>query len=53
MSEEMMKNLQKYNEKIFQSQQSIERNQKELDDILSKSDRSLGERHSLIHYTKI
>lgn len=47
MSEEMMKNLQKYNEKIFQSQQDIERNQKELDDILSKSDRSLGERHSL------
>lgn len=47
MSEEMMKDLQKYNEKIFQSQQDIERNQKELDDILSKSDRSLGERHSL------
>ena len=53
MSEEMMKNLQKYNEKIFQSQQSIERNQKELDDILSKSDRSLGERHSLSTLPKI
>lgn len=43
MSEKMMKNLQKYNEKIFRSQQSIKRNQKELDDILSKSDRSLEE----------
>ena len=53
MSEEMMKNLQKYNEKIFQSQQSIKRNQKELDDILSKSDRSLGERHSLSTLPKI
>ena len=53
MSEEMMKNLQKYNDKIFQSQQSIERNQKELDDILSKSDRSLGERHSLSTLPKI
>lgn len=53
MSEEMMKDLQKYNEKIFQSQQDIERNQKELDDILSKSDRSLGERHSLSALPKI
>lgn len=53
MSEEMMKNLQKYNEKIFQSQQSIKRNQKELDDILSKSDRSIGERHSLSTLPKI
>jgi len=53
MSEEMMKTLQKYNEKIFQSQQSIKRNQKELDDILSKSDRSIGERHSLSTLPKI
>ncbi len=53
MSEEMMKDLQKYNEKIFQSQQSIERNQKDLDAILSKSDRSLGERHELSTLPKI
>ncbi len=53
MSEEMMKNLQKYNEKIFQSQQSIERNQKDLDAILSKSDRSLGEKHALSTLPKI
>jgi hypothetical protein len=53
MSEEMMKNLQKYNEKIFQSQQSIKRNQKELDDILSKSKRSLGEKHALSTLPKI
>ena len=53
MSEEMMKDLQKYNEKIFQSQQSIERNQKDLDAILSKSDRSLGEKHSLSTLPKI
>ena len=53
MSEEMMKNLQKYNDKIFQSQQSIERNQKELDDILSKSRRSLGEKHALSTLPKI
>ncbi|OPZ94520.1 MAG: hypothetical protein BWY74_00507 [Firmicutes bacterium ADurb.Bin419] len=53
MSEEMMKDLQKYNEKIFQSQQSIERNQKDLDAILSKSDRSLGEKHALSTLPKI
>ncbi len=53
MSEEMMKDLQKYNKKIFQSQQSIERNQKDLDAILSKSDRSLGEKHALSTLPKI